>query len=108
MTTSPQSSEPQPSELPSRTRLIAAISARPKPVGRSCHEYQSMTLTQKLAMCWNMIQNIRQDLNRENYEKTNIILQQLDEILLDLSPCLTDEPVPLPYTKCGDCCDDHA
>lgn len=67
-----------------------------------------MTPTQKLAMCWNMIQDIRQDLTKENYEKTNIILQQLDEILLDMTPRPTDEPVPLPYEPCGNCCDDHA
>jgi len=63
-----------------------------------------MTPSQKLATAWNIIQNVRADLDKEDYERTNIVLQVLDEILLNIHPCVTDEPVPLPYTHCWNCC----
>jgi hypothetical protein len=104
MTTSPQSCGPQQSELPSRTRIIAAISARPHETCPPPNQYQDMTPSQKLATAWNIIQNVRADLDKDDYERTNIILQVLDEILLNIHPCVTDEPVPLPYTHCWNCC----
>lgn len=61
-------------------------------------EYTDFTPEQMLKAAWNMISNARTDLPQPLYNRTTIILQELDAVLVRVqnNPPTPVEPLPIP------------